>query len=271
LLSQIRSVTSKPVRYVVNSHFHPDHTHGNQAFMDALFIGSTLTRRDVLNIDLASMNRAVATAQNQLERLRRDTAQVDNAVQGQRQRDIKSREGYLETMSHQKIVPPIVTLDDSMIIQDGKEEVKLLWLGSGHTEGDTVLFLPRERIAFLGDLFFNEAIPNVQDACMLDWVKTLRDALKLEADKFVPGHGPVGSRKDVETFLGYLEEIKSLVESAIARGVTMDQATKEIQVPAKYSSYKFQDFFPSNIQKMFSEIKAMKIPSSPMDGPQKKK
>ncbi len=268
-LAQIRSITSKPVRYVVNSHFHPDHTHGNQAFNDALFIGSTITRRDVLNVDLASMNRAVATAQGQLEKLRRDTAQDTAAAQGQHLRDLKSRQDYLDTMSRQKIIPPVVTLDDSLIIQDGKSEVKLCWLGSGHTEGDTVLFLPREKIAFLGDLFFNEAIPNVQDACMLDWIKTLRETLKLEADKFVPGHGPVGSRKDVETFLGYLEEIKSLVESAIAGGSNMEQATREIQVPEKYSSYKFKDFFPSNVQKMFSEIKAMKIASSPMEGPPK--
>jgi cyclase len=265
-LGQIRSVTSKPVRYVVNSHFHPDHTHGNQAFIDALVIGSTIARRDVLNVDLASMNRAVATAQNQLEKLRREPGEDNTAVQGQRLRDIKAREDYLETMARLKIMPPIVTLDDSLIIQDGKEEAKLLLLGAGHTEGDTVMFLPREKIAFLGDLYFSEAIPNVQDACMLDWIKTLREALKLEADKFIPGHGPVGTRKDVETFLGYLEEIKSLVEGAIAGGAGMEQATRDILVPTKYSSYKFQDFFPSNIQKMFSEIKAMNIASSPMEG-----
>jgi cyclase len=269
LQAQIKAITSKPIRYVVNSHFHPDHTHGNQVFVEAQFIGSTQTRRDVLNIDLASMNRAVAIAQNQLEKLRRATAQDDTAVRGQRQRDIKSREDYLETMSHQKIISPVVTLDDRLTIQDGKEEVQLSWLGPGHTEGDTIMFLPREKIAFLGDLFFNEAIPNVQDACTLDWIKTLREALKLEADKYIPGHGPVGSRKDVETFLGYLEEIKSLVESAITRGAGMEQAIREIQVPAKYSSYKFQDFFPLNIQKMFSEIKATKIASSPMEGPPK--
>jgi cyclase len=269
LISQIRTVTAKPVRYVVNSHFHPDHTHGNQAFMDAMFIGSTATRRDVLNVDLPNMKRAVATAQNQLEKLRREMAQGDATVRGQNLRDIKAREDYLETMSHQKIIAPVVTLDDSLILQDGKEEVRLSCPGPGHTEGDTILFLPRQKIAFLGDLFFNEAIPNVQDACMLDWINTLREVLKLKADKFIPGHGPVGTRKDVETFLRYLEEIKSLVEGAIADGAGMEQATREIQVPAKYTPYQFQDFFPSNIQKMFSEIKAMKNASGSTEGPSK--
>jgi cyclase len=263
--AQIRSVTPKPVRYVVNSHFHPDHTHGNQAFADALIIGSTITRRDVLDMDLASMKRAISTAQNQLGKLQKEAGQEGTAVQ----RDIKARQDYLETMSHQKIIPPTATLDDGLIIQDGKEEVKLSWLGAGHTEGDTILFLPREKIAFLGDLFFNEAIPNVQDACMLDWIQTLGEVLKLEADKFVPGHGAVGSKKDVENFREYLEEIKSLVEAAIERGANLDQVLKEIQVPAKYASYKFQDFFPSNIQKMYSEIKAQNVASGPIEGPPK--
>jgi glyoxylase-like metal-dependent hydrolase (beta-lactamase superfamily II) len=256
LLKQIRAITAKPVRYVVNSHFHPDHTHGNQAFADAQFIGSTATRRDVLEIDLASMNRTDAVVQNQLKNLRRDLVKNSDTTQLQELRDqIKKREKYLESVSHSKIIPPGATFDDSMIVRDGEQEANLLWLGPGHTDGDIIIFLVQKKIAYLGDLFFNRAIPNVQEARMLEWIKTLKETLKLDANKFVPGHGAIGSRKEVETFLGYLEEIKSLVEAAIARGDSMEQATQGIQVPAKYAGYHFQNFFPSNIQKMFAELK----------------
>jgi cyclase len=266
MLAQIRAITSKPVRYVVNSHFHPDHTHGNQAFDGAHIIGSTQTRQDVLNVDLASMNRSVGIAQKQLEQLRRDVAQNNESVQPTDIRDqIKKREDYLRSVSRLKILPPFETLDDSMTIQDGKQELRLLWLGPGHTEGDVVLFLPHEKIAFLGDLFFNEAIPNVQDARMLEWITTLREALKLDADRFIPGHGPIGARKDVVAFLSYLEELKSMVEAAIDRGASVEQAIREIQVPEKCSSFRFQNFFPSNIQKMFAEVKPGKVASVPAE------
>jgi cyclase len=259
MLAQIRAIAAKPVRFVVNSHFHADHTHGNQVFSDVHYIGSTLTRRDVLNVDLASMNRTVAVAQNQLEKLRHEAVQTPDLRE-----QIKRREDYLQSVSRLKIVPPLETLDDSLVIQDGKQEVRLMWLGPGHTEGDIVLFLPREKIVFMGDLFFNGAIPNVQDARMLEWIKTLREVLKLDADKFVPGHGPIGAKKDVEAFLGYLEETKSLVQAAIDGGAGMEQAIREIQVPAKYSGYNFQTFFPSNIRKMFVELnpgKSAVVPS----------
>ena len=128
-------------------------------------------------------------------------------------------------------------------------------------DGDVIAFLPVARIAFVGDLFFNEAIPNVQDASILAWMKTLAEVLKLEADQFVPGHGAVGDAKDVQKFLGYFQAIQSLVRESIDRGDTLEQATKDIAVPDKYSGYRFQNFFPSNVQKMYAELKALQAPA----------
>jgi cyclase len=257
LLKQIRAITPKPIRFVVNSHFHPDHTHGNQAFPEAQFVGSVATRRDVNEIDLASRNRTVGIAKQQIEELRRQIAKGGDPAQLQKAREsIKQREEYLDSVSPLKIIPPSITFEDSLVIHDEETELVLKRLGSGHSEGDTVLYLPGKKTLFLGDLFFNKAIPNVQDAHILEWIQTLKKALKLDAVKFVPGHGPMGTRKDVESFLAYLEEIRFLAGEAIARGDSMEQATQGIQLPPKYSGYRFQNFFPANIQKIYSELKA---------------
>jgi cyclase len=263
LLAAIRSITPKPVRYVVNSHWHADHTHGNQVFRDALLIGSTKTRTGILESDLPSLNRTMGIAKNQLTRLREEMEKETNKTQIKRLlNQIKPREDYLRTMSRLQIKAPLVTLDDNLTIQDGQRKVRLLYLGEGHTDGDIVLLLPKQKIAFVGDLFFSRAIPNVEDANILQWMKTLQEVMKLDAEKFVPGHGPIGSKNDVELFSEYFNELKSLVQSAIDRGDTIEQATREIQMPVKYSSYWFQNFFPSNVQKMYAELKALQTSST---------
>ncbi len=270
LLTAIRSVTPKPVLYVVNSHAHADHTHGNQVFADAQLIGSSITRKEVLELDLPSMNRTVALTQAQIEKLRRDMSKQTDADQIKRMREqIKSHEDYVQAISRLKIMAPFLTFDDNLKIQDGKQEVRILYLGKGHTDGDVVLFLPAQKIAFVGDLFFNNAIPNVQDASVLAWMKTLEEVLKLDADKFVPGHGSVGSKKDVQKFLSYFQELQALVEESVGRGDSMEQATNEIVLPAEFSSYGFQNFFPSNVQKMFGELKALQTSSAPPAGTSK--
>ena len=237
---------------------------------NAQLIASSATRRDVLERDLPSLNRTIGITQSQMEELRRDMSKEADAAQIKRlSEQIKSREDYVQAMSRLKIVAPFVTLDDNLKIQDGKQEARILYLGKGHTDGDVVLFLPAQKIVFAGDLFFNDAIPNVQDASVLAWMKTLEEVLKLDADKFVPGHGGVGSRKDVEKFLAYFQELQSLVKEAIERGDSMEQATNEIVMPAKFSSYRFQNFFPSNIQKMFAELKALQASGAPAEGASK--
>ena len=271
LLAAIRGITQKPVRYVINSHWHADHTHGNQAFASAQFISSVNARRDMLQMDLPSLNRTLRITQTQLEKLRQAVVKEPDPEQRRTMREqIKSREDYLQAMSRLKIQPPIVTVEESLVIREGKQEARILYLGPGHTDGDIVLFLPVQKVVFAGDLFFNRAIPNVQDANILAWMTTLKALLKLDADIFVPGHGAIGSKKDVEAFLRYFEDLKALVLPAVERGDSLEQVAQEVKVPAQYASYQFPNFFPSNVQKIFAELKAIQLETvSPAVAPEK--
>ncbi len=262
LLAKIRAVTPKPVRFIVNSHFHADHTHGNQAFAgDAQIIGSTNARRDVLQKDLPALNRTLAIARSQIEKMRKDISspETDAALREQLRSQINGRQELLDRMSKLKILPPLVTLDDRLSIVEGKRVAELRYIGAGHTDGDVILYLPSEKVVYLGDLFFNGALPNTQDGNILEWMKSLEEVLKIDADKYVPGHGPVGTRKDVKEFLGYFEELKALVEPAIERGDSVEQVLRDVQIPAKYASYKFANFFPANVQKMYAELRALQL------------
>ena len=92
-------------------------------------------------------------------------------------------------------------------------------------------------------------------------MKALEELTKLDADRFVPGHGAVGTKQEVKQFLGYFQELKALVEPAVARGDTIEQVL-EIPVPSKYAGYRFQNLFRPNLEKMYRELKALQLPDS---------
>ena len=258
LLEKITAISAKPVRYIVNSHFHPDHTHGNQAFQTVRqIIGSTNTRRDMLAKDLPALNQTQAIVQSHVEQLSKDlSTEHDARAQAALRAQLNERQAFMRRMSAIRILAPYMTFDDDMTIVDGDRSLQLLYLGKAHTDDDIVLYLPQEKIAFLGDIFFHDAIPNVEDASILEWMKTLLEVLKLDARTFVPGHGSVGARTDVVGFLNYFEDLKALVEPAVTHGESLEQLLGEMRLPVKYSSYNFQKFFPANVQKMYAEIKA---------------
>ena len=261
LRKAIESVTTKPILFLVNSHFHPDHTHGNQAFQGTPYsICSYNTRRDILQRDLPAFNRAVGVAAAQIEKMQKALLQEKDASRKESIRtQIAARQQLLARMTRLNISAPYITFEDSMSVIDGGREVPLRRLGSGHTDGDVILQLPGDKIVFTGDLFFNRALPNSQDASLLEWMKVLELLLKLDADRFVPGHGPVGAKRDVEEFLGYFKDLRGLVEPAMNRGDTLEQVLSEVALPARYSGYRFQEFFPANVQRMYAELKAIQL------------
>ncbi len=267
LAGRIRAVTQNPVRFVVLSHFHPDHTHGTQAFASApIVLSSSATRRDMLQKDIPVMNRAVTAAEAQVAKMNKEVAAIkDPAQQEALRRQIRLRDDFLQRISRLKIAQPVLTVDDSLALVEGKRRIELRCLGAGHTEGDLVLYLPDEKIVFCGDLFFNRALPNTQDGSLLEWMKTVPELLKLDAETFVPGHGPVGTREDVKVFLSYLEELRKLVEAGVNRGDGVEQLIQDSQVPARFASWQFQNFFPANLQKMYTELKALQLSATPAD------
>jgi cyclase len=273
LKKAIESVTPKPVLFLVNSHYHPDHTHGNQVFQGVPYsISSDNTRRDILERDLPAFNRAVGAAESQIEKMQKELPQEKDAGRREALRaQIAMRQRLLARMTRLRILAPCITFEEKLSVMDGGREIPLRWLGVGHTDGDIIMYLPADRIVFAGDLFFNHALPNSQDADFLEWMKTLEILLKLDADRFVPGHGPVGTRQEVEDFLGYMRDLRSLIEPAVTRGDTIEQVLAEVSVPARYSGYKFQDFFQANVQRMYAQLKALQLEEASKEKPSSQK
>ena len=268
LLDEIKTVTSLPVRYVVNSHYHPDHTHGNQVFPNAHFIGNRGTRKDILQKDLPSLERTISVTTSQLEKMEEELPKLRGAARTESVQQMENRREYLGTLKALHIVPPLIVFDKYAAIREGRDEAQIITVGSGgHTSSDAIMFLPDQKVVFCGGLFFNTAIPNVQDANILRWIDALGKILELDAVTYVPGHGPPGKRRDVTGFLGYFYDLRTLVGAYITSGKSLEQAMTEIQLPEKYSGYRFKNLFPSNVQRMYEELKEELLLSIPIEGP----
>ncbi len=186
LIASIKSLTDKPIRYVINTHYHFDHAHGNQVFGDDVeIIGHEFTRLMLLsNVLEQNTYRSFAGAvPAQIEAIeRRVTAATDPNVKKHLEEQLRVTRNHLKALAEVRPTPPDLTLKTSMSLFRGDREIQLRYLGRGHTGGDVVVFLPKERVVFTGDLLL-PFLAYMGDAFVDEWPATLGKLKALEANQ----------------------------------------------------------------------------------------
>lgn len=247
LIGEIRKVTDKPVRYLVNSHYHGDHTHGNQAFPPSTeIISHHLTRRHLVEQEIPRL------AQQKRDLPGRIASETDPAR--------KARlEEQLRQLEHLEIILPTLTFERSVILHRGGREIQIFFFGRGHTDGDVMLYVPDQKIAFAGDLVFHKFIPYVGDGYLAEWQKTLEAVEQLGAGTCVPGHGAVTDAQGVAEFRGFLGDLLATVKPYVDRGESLEETQKQARVPERYKDYGFQgtpfNLWPSAVARAWHELK----------------
>jgi cyclase len=243
VLAALRRLTDKPVRYVINTHWHDDHITGNQVYREAFpgveFIGQESAPSDMAGMG-AKNRKSLQDNTPKLIRLFRDQVEKKKNLAGQdltdEERDSYLKdagllERYLESIPTLQIIAPTITVKESLTLRRGARNIEILHLGRGHTPADLLVYLPQEGILITGDLVV-EPVPLVGSTSLpADYAATLRKLLDFKPKIIVPGHGVV-MRDDsyVRRMIRLLDSINVQAEAAAKRGETLEQARKSVKL-----------------------------------------
>jgi len=208
ILAQVKSITDKPLKYVINTHQHDDHAGGD---LKMLPIAEVIAHKN---------------ARANLEHI---------------------RQPYYEDTPGTPIGLPRVTFTDEASVFLGGKEVRAKYFGRGHTSGDAVVYFPDLRAIHTGDLFLgrrpardgapaqtrpagvNIYVDYAQGGSFFDWTKTLDGVLTLDFDTVIPGHGPVSTKPDVAKFRADIETMRTRLAGMIRAGKTKDDMVNTLE------------------------------------------
>ena len=259
LVSEIESLTKLPIKYAVNSHYHLDHTGGNQVLVER---GVPIVAHDNVMIWQTTKNKRFLPAPEDLQKRKADAAkQLSETPEDQKDKraQLERQIRRYDAMMSIRLTNPTKTFSSGTLrLNLGKREVILATL-PGHTGGDVFAYVPDANVVFTGDLGWSKTLPNLVDATVNDWIPTLDKMLaQYPTAKFVPGHGNVAEAADIRTFRDYLDDLRSRVSKGIADGLTIDQAKQQLTLPDRYKAFAFQNFATPNVEDMYKELKGTK-------------
>ena len=234
LLEEVKTLTKKPVTTVINTHFHFDHAHGNQIFDPSVqIIGHEFTRQMLLGNSTAMplYQNYFTGMPGQIDTLRKRIAdEKDPAAKTKLQTQLQVAENNYASQKELKPTPPNVTLRTEMTLFRGSREIQIRYLGRGHTAGDIVVFLPKERVVMTGD-FLTSGLSNMSDSYPQDWVASLDALKKLDFQTVLPGHGEAFTDKaKIDYFQAYLRDVWTETSRLKKEGVSAEEAAKRVDM-----------------------------------------
>ena len=226
LLAEVRRVTDKPVRYVVNTHWHGDHLFGNALMPHAPIIAHDSCRSDLFSewdahrAFLRELYPALHTEWSDLPR-----------------------------------TPPNLTFDSALTLHLGERPIELRFYGRAHTRGDAVVHLPTEGVLFAGDVAFHEYIPNARDGFPLEWVRVAERIERVDCAVVVPGHGPVGTRRELGEMRACLDRIVEQGRRAFEAGLPPEEARAALDLGAFSGWGRQEDRLPTLMDRLYRELR----------------
>jgi glyoxylase-like metal-dependent hydrolase (beta-lactamase superfamily II) len=234
LLEELRAVTDKPVRTVVNTHYHFDHAHGNQIYGAGVEIIGTEYTRQALASGRSQNDRAynsfVRPIGGRIAQLESQRAAASGAARDSLDRQLAAQRTYKAATDAVVPTPSTVTVSDELTLYRGGRPIRILFVGRAHTGGDLVVHLPRDRVLITGDML-STGVPFMGDGYVPEWPATLERLKGLEFDWIVPGHGPAfQERAKIDQLQAYMRDFWTRVRELHAARVPAADAAARIDM-----------------------------------------
>jgi cyclase len=272
LYKDIQGVSKKPVKKIINTHFHWDHWQGNQVYAQGNpsleIIASDrckerLTDPNAMNGGTAFIEKQIANMPGEIEKLKGDILKAsDPAAKKALEGNLAQAEAYLAELKTMKPPVPTRTVGQTVKLQEGGREIQLMLLGRGHTDGDLYVYMPKEKVMVTGDAVV-DWMPFIGDGYPEEWVQTVAAVEKLDISQIVVGHGDPAPKSHLTFFRNYLADLVDAVKKGGAAGMPLDEMKKKIgddlavkyeKGMSKYPLGRYRDRVGVNVEHVYNKI-----------------
>ncbi|HEV8676218.1 MAG TPA: MBL fold metallo-hydrolase [Methylomirabilota bacterium] len=268
VVAMLKDVTTKPVRYVVNTHFHWDHWQGNEVYPatypDVEVITNDITREAMLRKSLKRIQDHIRSGPAEIAKLEADlAATTDAGRRAELQSSLRQAEAYLTELRGLRPALPTMAFENTMRIFKRDREIHLLYLGRAHTEGDVFVYLPKEKLVVTGDAVIGWT-PFMGDGYPEDWGRTLARLEQFDFTQMLMGHGEPAGKDWLRLFRGYVEDLVAAVRQEAAAGASLDEVRQRVPdrlAPkyeaafSKYGSYRpWRSLVLTNIERAYAAV-----------------
>jgi len=232
---------------LIITHANPDHFNGNKLVGGAEIIASKACAEEMIEMPSKSIGELAKNSPGK-EELKAFIDRCFGAF-------------HLEEIT---IVPPTRTFEKHLEIMAGNKEVHLIEVGPSHTKGDIIVHVPEDEVVFAGDLLFIGGTPIMWVGPVANWLRACDMMLDMDAEIFVPGHGPITDKEGVKAVRGYLEYVHEETRKRYDAGMTADEAVSDITL-GKYSSLNDSERIVVNVHILYKEFSRDDSPTSVLD------
>ena len=254
LRNSAEALTGKPVKIVINSHYHNDHVWGNQVFRpQAEIISSEQTSQLISTLGKEEYREHKAQSLERLKELQAGYHQVEDYRKKDVSQMINYYQGLVDSFPWLKVYIPTLTFGKSMRIHGGKRIVELHAFSGGHTGSDSILVLPDEHIIFMGDLLFTGYHPYFKEGDPQKLLSIYDQIIEFKPEILVPGHGLPGTIYDIANNRDYIRMCFDIAGKFIQQQKSVEDI-KDLKIPEAYRKLLFVDYFDMNVKKCFDEF-----------------